>query len=330
MKKIICIAILTLATTHTIAEETINNLNQTNFDKLLIMEKQFQILKKELNESKISIKKLTQQINKMNDNSVLALDGYLKLGSRDNHPVAIFTAINLQVDNGTGKTDSDVNGLGNLTIGYNESYTSSIYYCSSPSYTLQSLCTENGYLWGNNVRRGSHNFIVGANNSYDDYGSIIAGVGNTSNANYSNILGGIANYSAAHYSNINGGRYNETYALFSSISGGYDNITNGKYSSITGGKENTATGDYSSITAGIENTATGESSSVSGGQRNHANGKFSSVTSGFGNQANENGSSVTGGQSNIANGFMSNISGGAIRVESGYNSWRAGALRQDS
>ncbi len=329
MKSIIYLAVLASTTTLAGATELNNSLNPTQAEKLESLVQQFQRLKTELDQSKTTIKRLEQQINIMDDNSVLALDGYLKLGFKDGHPIAIFNAINVQVDNGTGRTDRVVNGLGNLIIGYNETSSNSLYFCSNPIYTLQSRCTLNGYQWGNNVRRGSHNLIIGSNNSYDDYGSIIAGVGNTSNANYSNILGGIANYTAAIYSNISGGRYNETHAYFSSITGGYDNVTNGKYSSILGGRENTATGLYSSISAGIKNTAEGVYSSVSGGQRNHAIGEYSSVSSGSGNQATATGSSVTGGQSNIAKGFMSNVSGGAIRVEAGYNAWRAGNLHQD-
>ncbi len=329
MKNISYLVILAFISSHAFAAEPISKHKSTQADKLMALEQQFQSLKTELDQSKATIYKLEQQINKMGDNSVLALDGYLKLGFKEGHPIAIFNAINVQVDNGTGRTDRTVNGLGNLIIGYNETSSGSLYFCSNPNYTLQSRCTLNGYQWDNNVRRGSHNLIVGSNNSYDDYGSIIAGVGNTSNANYSNILGGIANYTAAVYSSISGGRFNETYAYFSSITGGYDNVTSGKYSSISGGRENTASGLYSSISAGIKNIAEGQSSSVSGGQRNQAKGEYSSVTSGSGNQATTTGSSVTGGQSNTARGYMSNVSGGAIRVEDGYNAWRAGGLHQD-
>lgn len=314
MKILTCLIILKFITTQVTAEEFNSASNPTQANKILALEQQFLAIQTELTESKASIKILEAEINKMRGNSVLALDGYLKLGGIGGHPAAVFQHVNVQVSSGSGRTDGAVNGLGNLIIGYNETSSSSIEFCSNHNYTVESQCTRGGYQWGNNVRRGSHNLIVGSNNSYDDYGSIIAGVGNTSNANYSNILGGIANYTAAVYSSISGGRYNETYAYFSSIAGGYDNISNGKYSSISGGRQN---------------TTVGESSSISGGQRNQAKGKFSSVTGGSGNQANQDGSSVTGGQSNRANGYMSTVSGGAIRSEDGYNGWRAGNLHQD-
>jgi len=314
MKIHTCLMIITFITTQASATEFNHESNQIQANKLLALEQQFLTFQAELVESKATISKLEAEIDKMRSNSVLALDGYLKLGSVSGHPAAVFQYVNVQVTSGSGRTDGTVNGLGNLIIGYNETSSNSMEFCSNPSYSVESLCIRSGYQWDNNVRRGSHNLIVGANNSYDDYGSIIAGVGNTSNANYANVLGGIANYTAAVYSNISGGRYNETYANFSSISGGYDNVTNGKYSSISGGRQN---------------TTEGESSSISGGQRNTTNGTYASVTGGSGNQANEDGSSVTGGQSNRANGYMSTVSGGAIRTESGYNSWRAGNLHQD-
>ncbi len=314
MKLLTCLILFFALTTKDVAAEAEHLTEQRYIEKMLLLEQQFNELENKLTQAQITILKLEQKISKMDENSVLALDGFLKLELIDGHPTAVFNAINLQVNSGSGRTDRTVNGLGNLIIGYNESSSNSPYFCSDSAYNNQSLCTASGHIWNNNVRRGSHNLIIGANNSYDDYGSIVSGVGHTANASYSNILGGLANHTAARYSNVSGGRYNETHALFSSISGGYDNITSGKYSSVSGGRRNTASGDYSS---------------VSGGQLNTASGQYSSVTSGSGNQATETGASVTGGQSNTANGFMSNVSGGAIRVESGYNAWRAGNLRQD-
>ena len=54
----------------------------------------------------------------MQKNSVLALNGKLKLAQQNGYKTALFTGVNVQVVNGLGKTDI-INGLGNLIVGYN-------------------------------------------------------------------------------------------------------------------------------------------------------------------------------------------------------------------
>jgi hypothetical protein len=68
---------------------------------------------------------------------------------------------NLHIRSGSGSTDGTVNGLGNLIIGYNE-----------PSD-------------GGAGRGGSHNLVVGRENSYASYGGVVGGLRSTVSAPYS-------------------------------------------------------------------------------------------------------------------------------------------------
>jgi hypothetical protein len=78
-----------------------------------------------------------------------------------------FSGVNVRVVNGTGKTGQSPNGLGNLTIGYNRAPTDR-----------------------EANRTGSHNLVVGDQNNYSSWGSLITGTRNTSAARFANVLGG--------------------------------------------------------------------------------------------------------------------------------------------
>ncbi len=146
-----------------------------------------------------------------------------------------FTGVNVQIVNGTGQT-GQINGLGNLIIGYNNPRTGGPHTCSlGEHWDNQTDCQNNGGTWDLNFKTGSHNLIVGDQNAYSSYGGIVAG------------------------------RYNVINGPFATVTGGTDNIGAGWYSSVSGGIANTASGDHSSISGGYNNTASGNSSSVSGG-----------------------------------------------------------------
>ena len=72
---------------------------------------------------------------------------YLDDGQGGSHKAIRFTAVNVQIVNGSGSTDGLPNGSGNLIVGYNET----------------------GNLSGDN-RSGSHNIVGGKANSYSSYG----------------------------------------------------------------------------------------------------------------------------------------------------------------
>jgi len=63
-----------------------------------------------------------------------------------NGNVIVFSGVNVQIVDGSGDTYGDVNGLGNLIVGYNE-------------------------LRGTSDNRtGSHNVVIGAEHNYSSYG----------------------------------------------------------------------------------------------------------------------------------------------------------------
>lgn len=209
------------------------------------------------------------------------------------HPALTFTGVNLHVRNGLGSTHGnsgngpEVNGLGNLIVGYDEA-----------------RAVESD-------KSGSHNLIVGGQHNYPSYGGFVAG-------HHNSINGGT--------SSVSGGQNNTAHGGTSSVSGGFGNTAHGGYSSVSGGGSNIAVGQMSSVSGGEKNVAMGVRSSVSGGEYNYAIGNFSSVSGGSGNEAAGESSSISGGQVNTAEGDRSSVSGGLIRRASGENNWVAGSL----
>mgnify|MGYP001816842319 CR=1 FL=1 len=173
-----------------------------------------------------------------------------------------FEGVNVQIVNGTGTTDGEASGTGNLIIGYNESREASGQPVDCPD---ESGCDRRG---------GSHMLVIGEANNYtsDSYAGMVVGA------------------------------WNETSAPFAVVSGGVSNIASGEGASVSGGGWNTASGVGASVSGGIQNTASGEIASVSGGELNSASGQFSSVSGGDSNTASGHAASVSGGDGRIASG----------------------------
>lgn len=185
------------------------------------------------------------RISEISNNSVLALDGKLKLSTLNGYDTAEFTGVNVQVNDGSGDTEGAVNGLGNVIIGYNEQLNGTSF-CSNPGIWLLSLC--NDVL--SNITTGSHNLVIGGDHSYTQFGGIVAGSRNVIHGEYASVLGGTGNRSVGFASSVLGGNRNFGSGNYSSISGGEFNHARGDYSSVSGGKSNWVTGDYSSIGGG--------------------------------------------------------------------------------
>lgn len=220
-------------------------------------------------------------------------------------PTVRFTGVNVQIVSGSGSTDGDVNGKGNLIVGYNEAT-------------------------GMTFKTGSHNLIVGKWHSYSSYGGMVVGEQNTISNKFSSVSAGSLNKATGEYSSVSGGWYNTASGEDSSISGGKFNQAIGTQSSITGGENNETTGQYSSISGGNNNTASGTYSSVSAGEYNIASGDYSSVSAGVHNTASKIYSSVSGGFGNKASMEYSSVSGGKDREADGMYDWVAGGLFQDN
>jgi len=153
-----------------------------------------------------------------------------------------ITGTNLNIRNGLGATNGNpadpasldsasthVNGKGNLIVGYNEFGT----------------------------HDGSHNLVIGLNNSYHSFGGLLAG------------------------------RSNNLWAPYASIAGGSSNSVTGNYASVTGGLGNTAAGNGSAVTGGTSNRAVSENSAVHGGSNNRATGLVGSLLGGIGEAQSE-------------------------------------------
>jgi hypothetical protein len=118
-----------------------------------------------------------------------------------------LTGANLHIQSGSGKTDGELNGLGNLIIGYNENY--------SPTEDMPVL-----------ARTGSHNLVIGPYHSYLSYGGLVAGYRNTVSGKYSSVSGGNQATASGDYSSISGGIRGTASGPVSSVSGGMDGTAN--------------------------------------------------------------------------------------------------------
>ncbi len=263
-----------------------------------------------------------------------------------------FTDVNVHVRSGSGNTNGNVNGRGNLIVGYNEPRTTG------------------------SDKSGSHNLVIGEQHNYISYGGLVAGYHNTlegprasisggyyntADGDFSSVSGGGYNTASGHYSSVSGGGYNTAEGSYVSVSGGKDNQALGSYSSVSGGENNMAlgyyssvsgggdnevgietssasvsggrynvvSGNYSSVSGGSVNMASGDYSSVSGGAVNMASGDYSSVSGGFDNEVSGYYSSVSGGENNMASGYYSSVSGGYNRYALGDYDWAAGDLWED-
>jgi len=215
------------------------------------------------------------------------------------NPVAIFSGINVHVNNGLGTTSS-INGLGNFIVGYDENTNDIDEYCSLGIYPDQTTCEANNEIWALSHKSGSHNIVVNSGHNYSRAGGLIAGINNS-----------LLNDNAS----VTGGENNRATNLSSSISGGQFNRASGEYSSVSGGSFNTSSGPSSSVSGGTFNIASGSNASVSGGRLNSAS---------------ANRASVSGGNSNTASGIASAVSGGNVRTASNDNDWVAGTLFEDN
>ncbi len=186
----------------------------------------------------------------------------------------VFDGLNVQITNGLGATngnpgnpDSDttteVNGLGNLIVGYDEDIN---------PYNVDGTPLSN--------KSGSHNVIIGHGHNYSSFGGFVVGQDNIISDSYASVSGGNQNTASGIWSSVSGGFFNTASASRSSVSGGERNTASSPQSSVSAGLRNTASGIGSSVSGGIDNTASGPNSSVSGGDNNTASGTESTVSGG--------------------------------------------------
>ena len=192
---------------------------------------------------------------------------YVKLVEKgiDGKTTIQFTNANVQVVNGMGRTAS-TNGEGNLVVGYDENETGTCVYESYPFFVRRkSECEYAGETFTPEPRAqtGSHDLILGEDQTFISYGGMDAGTLDTISAPFTAVAGGYGDTASATYA---------------SVTGGYENTASGEYASVSGGFSNAASGRYASVTSGYGNTASGPSASVSGGEENTASEYATSVT----------------------------------------------------
>ncbi|PCJ79923.1 MAG: hypothetical protein COA49_10240 [Bacteroidetes bacterium] len=144
---------------------------------------------------------------------------------------------NLIVNNGSGSTYGEVNGLGNIIIGYNE---------NEGGFT-----DIDGGIHADDLHTGSHNLIIGPGHTFTSTGGIVAGRNNTILSLSSSVLGG---------------RVNLVSGEFTTILGGLDNLSSGSLSTVSGGHLNISSGDRSTVSGGLLNFSAGIATSILGGQ----------------------------------------------------------------
>lgn len=110
----------------------------------------------------------------------------------------IFEGANVLIRSGAGATDADVNGLGNLIIGYNESdtFTASEWGADNASAYEQweDPLEPPGTSVEDSARRtGSHNLIIGRSHQYLGHSSIAVGYNHRLGADAAAVLGGEGN-----------------------------------------------------------------------------------------------------------------------------------------
>lgn len=197
---------------------------------------------------------LQTQVKELTDR-VQELEAKLACLTKDGDNV-IFDKCNVYIRSGSGKTDGEVNGLGNLIIGYNETSSENI------------------------KRTGSHNLVIGPEHAYASFGGLVVGRENTLGAPYASITGGRLNTASGLGSSVSGGSVNTASKDFASVSGGKNNEAKGLNASIGGGTSNSAQGEFSTVAGGSDNVAGGFASSISGGSGNMAKGNYTSVSGG--------------------------------------------------
>jgi hypothetical protein len=158
-------------------------------------------------------------------------------------PTVQFSAVNVQVVSGSGSTSGAVNGEGNLVIGYDENT-------------------------GKHAQTGSHNLILGIEQTFTSFGGLLGGEQNTVSAPYASVAGGSGNTASAKSTSVTGGAGNKASEEGASVTGGRDNTASGLEASVAGGGENSAKGALDSITGGTENRTEGNGNAISGGALN--------------------------------------------------------------
>jgi hypothetical protein len=230
-----------------------------------------------------------------------------------------FTGVNLQIVNGTNNTEI-VNGSGNLIVGYDEANTNTRIVCSlavdanGNSLTNEANCLAAGGTVAVRQKTGSHNLVMGSQNSYSSAGGIVAGSGNFITALYASNLGGTGNFAGGRFAVNVAGTGNHPSGSTAATLAGSNNTASGPNASVSGGSSNVASSTGTTVSGGSHNAASGPQSNVTGGISNESSGPFSHVSGGGNNVSSGATSTVAGGSANDSRAPTSSVSGGSRNV----------------
>jgi hypothetical protein len=194
----------------------------------------------------------------------------------DEKPTVQFHGCNVQIVNGAGKT-ATTNGEGNLVIGYDEREGGK---CSFFFARDKGECELLGGAWTPEpqAQTGSHDLILGNEQTFTSYGGIIAGQSSSVTGAFASVTGGFHNTASNLWSSVSGGAGNTASGRFASVSGGSENTASGSEGAwVGGGKENSASGLWSSVSGGRGNNAAGIFSSIFGGKNLTATGEYEAI-----------------------------------------------------
>ena len=166
-------------------------------------------------------------------------------------PTIQFSGVNVQIVSGSGSTGGAVNGEGNLVIGYDE----------NP---------------GLHAQTGSHDLVLGEEQTFTSFGGILAGRVNTISGPFASVTSGLEDIASGEGSSVSGGQRNRASGLDSSVGGGQLNEA-GFIGSVSGGAQNKASRGSSWVGGGKENNAAAEYAAIFGGKGLKAGTEFEAI-----------------------------------------------------
>lgn len=194
-------------------------------------------------------------------------------------PTVQFAAVNVQILDGAGSTASH-NGEGNLILGYDE----------SPG-----------------TQSGSHDVVLGQNQTFTGYGDLVAGIQSNVTGNYAAAFGYV-NKVTGSYSLVSGDQ-NSVTGTASTAVGGFKNVVTSSYSSLLGGCSNAIGTTAPAVSSLCSNTTNYDHdfATISGGAANLASGISSSITGGYENGNTASSGAILGGSHNSLSGTCTSI-----------------------
>jgi len=156
--------------------------------------------------------------------SIPGLADYVSVDDATN--TVLFSGANVQVVNGAGSSmiDDNLNGLGNLIIGYNS---------ARFTWSAEEVVSQ---------RTGAHNLVMGPYNAYTNHYGIAHGFWNEAHGRYAVTIAGQYHQATGEGAVTIAGQYNVVEGEDSAAVGGSNNHISGERATSSGGTNNDITG----------------------------------------------------------------------------------------